>query len=127
MALSLTQIKDIDHNTLLASGNLSYRRVLEELAQLRLFSKFFISCQKVLIFIRLLLGAQNTPMNDESSTLYDINQSPPIYVKFFPDGRRLVYRVNVPNLAVVTCFICILAYSNLYHLDLQMTSLGNTA
>ncbi|KAG6876448.1 hypothetical protein C0993_003088 [Termitomyces sp. T159_Od127] len=40
MALSLEQVKDLDHQTLLASGNPLYKQVLEELSELRVYVSF---------------------------------------------------------------------------------------
>ncbi|KAG6835382.1 hypothetical protein H0H93_001989 [Arthromyces matolae] len=70
MSLSLSDIANLDHDTLLASGNTCYKGLLDELDRLRQ------SC------------------TDEANDSYVELQNPPLRIKYSPDGRRLVYRVK---------------------------------
>ncbi|KAG6809461.1 hypothetical protein H0H92_016145 [Tricholoma furcatifolium] len=72
MTPSLAEIKNIDHDTLVSSGNIVYLSLLEELEKLRALQNISVS----------------------SVFLSDVPR--PLYIKTFPDGRRLVYRVSMP-------------------------------
>ncbi|KAG6814927.1 hypothetical protein H0H87_006770 [Tephrocybe sp. NHM501043] len=76
MLLTLAQIKEVNHETLVASGNVTYQLLLQELEQLCALKK------------------------SQDAAIAKTNEfhwlGEPIAIKTFADGRRLVYCVKAP-------------------------------
>ncbi|GLB40826.1 hypothetical protein LshimejAT787_0900410 [Lyophyllum shimeji] len=85
MSATLDQIKNLDHDTLVTSGNATYIRLLEELCFLRS------------VYTRHTKDLTTLPeMNDLGLTAICSSIEPIRRIKYFADGRRLVYRVSGP-------------------------------